>query len=294
MRESNENTNLEALVDIGLNLREARIYLSLLTRHDFTVTEVARLAKLSRPAAYELLYKMVTLGICKETPGKVKRFLAISPGVALPRLVEHQAEELKAAMENRQNKITELAPMLDNIFEQSRGQDDPLDYFEVLRDKKQIILRFLGLQNQAQNDVRAFTKPPYAIKHEDNVDEFAVLKRGVKMWGIYEYNGNYEATRKSIEPVYNAGENARIIEHLPAKLAIFDDKTSLIALNDPITGKVSITTLCIVHRDFSLLLREAFESFWAKAVPFDKFLSDPAIFQKRQSILAGGSDNGPQ
>jgi len=277
MREFNEHTNLDALVDIGLNLREARIYLSLLTRHDFTVTEVARLAKLSRPAAYELLYKMVRLGICKEKPGKIKKFLAISPRVALPRLVEHQAEELRAALENRQNKINELAPMLDNIFEQSRGQDDPLDYFEVLRDKKQIILRFLALQNQARNDIKAFTKPPYAISLEDNIEEFDVLKRGVNVRGIYEYNGNHEQTIKMIDPLYKAGEDARIIKSLPTKLAIFDSRISLLALNDPVAGKASITTLCIVHKDFSMLLKEAFESFWAKAIPFADFKEDPSL-----------------
>ena len=122
MREFNEHTYLDALVEIGLNLREARIYLGLLTRHDFTVTEIAKSAKLSRPAAYELLNKMVMLGICKEKPGKIKRFLAISPTVALPRLVEHQAEELKTAIDSRQNKINEFAPLLDSIFEHSRGQ----------------------------------------------------------------------------------------------------------------------------------------------------------------------------
>ncbi len=282
MQEFNENNHLDALMEIGLNLREARIYLSLLTRHDFTVTEVARLAKLSRPAAYELLHKMVMLGICKEKPGKIKRFLAISPMVALPRLVEHQAEELKTTIEGRQTKINVLAPLLDNIFEQSRDQEDPLDYFEVLRDKKQIILRFNALQKQVQHELQSFTKPPYAIPLDKNIEEYTVLKRGVKVRGIYEYDGNYEVMKKSIEPLYRAGENSRIIEHLPAKLAIFDNRTSLIALNDPITEKVSITTLCIIHGDFSLLLKEAFESFWAKAVPTEKFLSNPDIFQISQ------------
>ena len=277
MREINEHKYLDALVDIGLNLREARIYLSLLTRHEFSVTEIARSAKLSRPAAYELLNKMVMLGICKEKPGKVKRFTAISPAIALQHFIENEAEELKTILENRQSKIGDLIPVLEDLFRQSRGQDDPLDYFEVLRDKKQIILRFLALQNQAQTDIKSFTKPPYALSLGENVDEFEVLKRGVNIQGIYEYDGNYEQAIRLIEPVYEAGEDARVIRSLPTKLAIFDSRVSLLALNDPLAGKASITTLCIVHKDFSMLLKEAFESFWAKAIPFADFKKDSTL-----------------
>jgi sugar-specific transcriptional regulator TrmB len=280
MMELIEHKYLDSLVDIGLNLREARIYLSLLTRHDFSVTEVARAARLSRPAAYELLNKMVMLGICKEKPGKIKRFLAVSPGEALPRLIEYQAEENKAILEGRQNKITELAPALGNIFEQSRGQEDPLDYFEVLRDKKQIALRFNELQRRVQREMQAFTKPPYVTPLDENPIEYDVLKRGVSVRGIYEYEGDFEYFKNSIGPYSLAGEKARVAKSLPTKMAIFDNKTSFFALKDPITGKVSITTLSIVHEDFSMLLREAFEAYWAKAIPFEEFLSNPTIIDK--------------
>ena len=277
MWENNEHKYLDALVDIGLNLREARIYLSLLTRHDFSVTEIAKSARLSRPAAYELLNKMVMLGICKEKPGKVKRFMAISPGIALRHLIENQAEEFKTILESRQNKIGDLAPVLEDLFGQSRGQEDPLDYFEVLRDKKQIALGFLKLQRQVREELQAFIKPPYSIALEDNIEEFDILKRGVNVRGIYEFDGNHERTIKMIEPYFKSGEDARIIKSLPTKLAIFDSRISLLALNDPVAGKASITTLCIVHKDFSMLLKEAFESFWAKAIPFADFREDSSL-----------------
>lgn len=277
MREINEHKYLNALVDIGLNLREARIYLSLLTRHEFSVTEIAKSAKLSRPAAYELLNKMVTLGICKEKPGKVKRFTAISPGIALPNLIENEAEELKTILDDRQNKIGDLIPVLEDLFRQSRGQEDPLDYFEVLRDKKQIALGFLELERQVREEMQAFVKPPYSLAFEDNVEEFEVLKRGVKVRGIYEYNGKHEEMVKLIEPTYIKGEDARVIRSLPTKLAIFDSRITLLALNDPVEGKASITTLRVVHKDFSILLKEAFESFWAKAIPFAEFKENPSL-----------------
>ncbi len=277
MREINEHKYLDALIEIGLNLREARIYLSLLTRHDFSVTEIAKSAKLSRPAAYELLNKMVMLGICKEKPGKVKRFMAISPGVALPNLIENEAEGLKTLLANRQNKIGALIPVLEDLFKQSRGQEDPLDYFEVLRDRKQIAQGFLELERQVTEEMQAFVKPPYSLSFEDNVEESNLLKRGVKVRGLYEYDGTHEEMVKLIEPTYKLGEDARVIRSLPTKLAIFDCKITLLALNDPIAGKASITTLRIYHKDFSILLKEAFESYWAKAIPFAKFKDDPSI-----------------
>jgi HTH-type transcriptional regulator, sugar sensing transcriptional regulator len=279
MREPDENEYLNALIDIGLNLREARIYLSLLTRNNFTATEIAESAELSRPAAYELLNKMMQLGICKEKPGKVKRFQAIPPGTALPRLIEHQAEQFNRELKQKQSLLASLRPVLENLYEQSRGQVDPLDYFEALRDKRQIISRFLELQRQAKTEVLNFTKPPFALSMEDNIEEEDSIRRGVAVRVIYQYEEITPGNLEYIERISKIGEQARIIRYLPLKLAVFDSQVSLLAINDPITGKVSLTTLYINHKDFALLLKEAFESYWAKAIPFQKFKKDRSLLR---------------
>jgi HTH-type transcriptional regulator, sugar sensing transcriptional regulator len=282
MLKDTEREKLEALIRIGLNASEAKIYLGLLTRHDFSATEIAKYAKLSRPAAYDVLDKMIRLGICKEKPGKVKKFMAISPIVALPRFIEHQSEEQRQIQESRERKISDLAPILEAAFQLGRGQDDPLDYFELLRDKKQIINRIINLQKDAERELLTLVKPPYVLTHTENPDQFNLLKRGVVERSIYEFTGDHNKMVEWIKPTYEAGEEARICKTLPMKMQIYDCKTSLFALNDPLSGKASFTTLCIVHRDFSLMLRRAFESLWAESIPYEDLANNPTLIDDLQ------------
>jgi HTH-type transcriptional regulator, sugar sensing transcriptional regulator len=276
MREPEEKEYLDVLVSIGLNRREAQIYLSLLTRHDFTASEVAKLAGLSRPATYELLDKMVRLGICKEKSGNVKRFQAVSPVIALSRIIEHQAEELKS----RESLVAGLKPALEDLFERSREQDDPLEYFEVLRDKRQIAERYREMTRQSKHEMLSFTKPPYTtvVPQGTNPEEAKAIQRGVRIRIICEYDSNSRDAVENIATGIAHGEEARIIRSLPLKLAIFDSKECLLAMHDPITGKMSLTTIYINHRDFALLLKETFEAYWAKAIPYEEF-------KKNQSLI---------
>jgi HTH-type transcriptional regulator, sugar sensing transcriptional regulator len=286
MKKFDEKESLKALTDIGLNLREARIYLNLLTRNDFTATEIAKFAKTSRYVAYELLNKMIRLGICKEKPGKVKRFQAVSPNIALPHLVEYQAEEFgrqaeefQRDLQNKQNLIMSLNPILEDLYERGRGEDDPLNYFEVLRDRKQVMARFLGLMENTQREIVNFTKPPYIISSplEENA-EIEALKRGISERAIYECAGGLdESLVAEIESMIKYGEKAKVIKSLPLKLNIFDDRISFIAMRDPITGKQSTTTLVVEHKDFALVLGEVFERYWEKAIPFEEYKKQPSL-----------------
>ena len=68
-----------------------------------------------------------------------------------------------------------------------------------------------------------------------------------------------------------AGEESRIIEELPMKMIIFDEKITMFSLNDPISLKPSITTMIINHPSFAMALKYVFESIWEKAMPFQEF-----------------------
>jgi HTH-type transcriptional regulator, sugar sensing transcriptional regulator len=279
MARDNDKEYLDSLVGLGLSMREAKLYLGLLTRHDFSANEIAKLTKLSRPATYDLLNKMVRLGICQEKPGKIKRFQAVAPGIALSRLVDYKTAELKTVVDEGKNKIEQLAPMLDSKFTQSRSQNDPFDYFEILRDRKQIQERFLKLQENVQEEWLSFVKPPFSMNPSANTDNrIGTVVRGVKMRTIVEYNGNYEETVNYYGKLL-PGEEKKIVKQLPSKMMIFDRKITLLALSDPITGKGSIVTLYVDHRDYARMMIEVFESVWAKAFTAAQLKEDRSLIE---------------
>jgi hypothetical protein len=68
------------------------------------------------------------------------------------------------------------------------------------------------------------------------------------------------------------GEECRVIKELPMKLVIIDEKITMLALNDPVSMKPSITTMIIDHPSFALAQKEVFESYWSKSVPLKSFI----------------------
>jgi hypothetical protein len=117
----------------------------------------------------------------------------------------------------------------------------------------------------------AFSKPPYTANLIDNVeDETGIITNNVKVRGIYEYKGldsdEISNLVRMIEAFQKIGEEARIIKELPMKLVVIDNTITMLALNDRITLKPSITTIIVNHPDFAKAQKEVFESYWAKSI----------------------------
>jgi len=57
---------------------------------------------------------------------------------------------------------------LEPAFAAGQEETDPLEYIEVLRDKRAINERFAELQNAVKREILVFTKPPYATPPQEN------------------------------------------------------------------------------------------------------------------------------
>ena len=67
------------------------------------------------------------------------------------------------------------------------------------------------------------------------------------------------------------GEEARIIEELPMKLAISDVETTIFVLNDKVSMQGGMTTMIVEHPGFAVALKKVFESYWKEAMPISTF-----------------------
>ena len=256
---------IKRLVEVGLLPREARVYLALLNKNSFTATEISKVSGIPRQKIYEILDNIIKKGICVEKVGKVKRYKAVEPESVFSGLIEQYKEKEKLALE--------LSNDLSALYEKNRVRFDPLEYIEVLKDKKQIHKRWLYQFSKAKKEILAFTKAPYTTPVTKDMNaETEVLKRKVKIRGIYEYQDTIkEEFLKVISLWISGGEKARIVEELPMKMVIFDEKITMFALNDPVSLKPSITTMIINHAGFAKAQKYIFESVWEKAMPFEEF-----------------------
>jgi len=277
---------LNKLQENGLTKREAHVYLALLQKQEFAASELASIIPIGRTKVYEIIPALLAKGLCMEVQkdGK-KMYRAVEPKTALKSLltffsqkVEEEIAQKQEEISRKQKMFSRLESDLDEIYARNLDNYASLDYIEVLKDKNQIKKRWIELQKNTKREMLGFNKPPYSMPHSENMKhQTKVLKKKtMKSRGIYEYEDLISGSIPSdFFPVFeyyeSLGEECRVIEKLPMKLMIMDEKITMLALNDPVSMKPSITTIIVNHPSFALAQKEVFEGYWLKSVPFKKF-----------------------
>jgi hypothetical protein len=73
-------------------------------------------------------------------------------------LVQARRQQLLDMEDGARTMIDTLKP----AYDAGQAHTDPLEYIEVLRDRRAINERFAELQAQVKREILVFTKPPYA------------------------------------------------------------------------------------------------------------------------------------
>jgi HTH-type transcriptional regulator, sugar sensing transcriptional regulator len=263
----------------GLNSYEAKSYLSLLEKKQLTAVEVSRIAGIPRARVYETLENLMQKGFCYVIPGRIKKYEAADPNILKEKIgikigkikdeIKAKEKDLTATILSANDIMAKLAP----VYAKSRTENDPLDYIEMIKDPFQVNVRLSQLLDCTEKEILAFTKPPYAVNRNEENDEQLhrekeSIKRGVINRSIYEIPLDPDGFKNMAEEFLEAramGEQARVIEQLPIKMVIFDEKVVLYSLEDPILHRVSLTFMIIQHRSLARFLKIAFESLWDQA-----------------------------
>lgn len=122
-------TTLQALVDIGISEIEARFYLALLELGPTSVRDVAKKAGISRTNGYDVLARLESQGLVRESVG----------GSGQTRLIAAEPpEHLIDLFDQRRRRAAEILPDLKGL--QSAGLDKPrVRYFEGLNGIKDVL-----------------------------------------------------------------------------------------------------------------------------------------------------------
>ena len=254
------------LTRLGLTSYEAKAYLALLRRDSSTAAQAARLANVPRQRIYDVLASLADKGLASTRPGQVVKYAAIAPELALERLVADQRQQLADLERETAALIEELSP----AFHEGQEQDNPLEYIEVLRDRRAINERFDELQAGIKNEILVFTKPPYATPPQEEVVGLEVSRtheaRSVYEYSVFDDPDVSEGVRRFIE----AGEKARFVPELPLKLVIIDESIVMFGMEDPVAGPSELTIVVIEHPALARLLKVAFETVWAEGLTIDE------------------------
>jgi len=251
---------------LGLTSYEARAYLALTRRGSSTAAEVARLAGVPRQRIYDVLATLVEKGLASTLPGRVVKYSATAPELAVESLLSTHRHELEDLERSAAKLVDELTPH----YQAGQQHTDPLDYIEVLRDRRAINDRFAELQAGIKEEILVFTKPPYATPVEENVEGVEVAQehkaRSVYEHSIFDDPRSAEGVRRFIE----AGEDARFVPELPLKLVIIDETIVMFGMEDPVAGSSELTIVVIEHPSLAKVLKIAFDAVWERGLTFDE------------------------
>jgi sugar-specific transcriptional regulator TrmB len=259
------------LTRLGLTTYEARAYVALITRDSFAAAQVARQANLPRQRIYDVLSTLVEKGLASTRPGTVVKYAAVSPEMAIERLVAAHRREMQEIERSATQMVAELSP----AFKAGQEHTDPLEYIEVLRDPGAINERFAELQAQIRDEILVFTKPPYATPPQENVEGLEVTRTHVAR-SVYETSALEDpATATGIRRFIDEGEEARFVEELPLKLVIIDETIVMFGMQDPVAAGVprrgsDLTIMVVEHPALARILKTAFQATWESGMTIDQ------------------------
>ena len=261
---------IKKMKDIGFTEYEARTYYHLLKKKYFTATEISALAKVPRTRIYEVLNNLAKKGFVTKIPGKVKKFRAISPAFAFDDIME----EMETQLHRQKEEINKLSQDLLPLFEEQKENSDPLDYIEIVRESNRINERLNQLGDETKREIVTMNRPPYAVDFDKVVERGKV--NYIKGIDYKLLSGKQDLENphfiKFLQLWQQVGAEVRVAEVVPVKLAIFDNRTIILSLPDPISHKGSLTSMIIEHPDLAIFFRKIFDSYFREALPLDEFL----------------------
>lgn len=264
--EPNE-AQIDQLIGLGLNRYEATAYSSLLGRQGYTPAQVGAYAGVPRQRIYDVLAALSVRGLCIERHvGGQRLFYAVDPAVALPALIDERRRQSEAEHERLQGQAAALVRMLAPAFAAGSDVVDPLDYVDVLLDRRRVSERALSMAQVAEREICVLFKLPLVGGEAENFAEVRVPReRGVRYRALYERTLlDDETLRGWVRQFVRWGQEIRVVPNLPLKCNLYDGRAALLSLENPVTGTPSLTALCVTHPGLAQMLTIAFEGMWAQ------------------------------
>jgi DNA-binding CsgD family transcriptional regulator len=242
----------ESLSVLGLDGAETAAYELLVDRPSATLADLAPAWPHPEPLDAALA-SIVDKGLATALPGPLTRYTANSPGMALQALLRDHEERLDAARRH-------LA-LLEAVYQDRPAGRDTATIVEVVTGRHAVRQRLVQIRRTVRAEVRCLDRPPYL---DDDRDEGAaeLLRRGVAYRTIYDRASlDHPGALAAMERLIQAGQQARLLSHVPVKLYLADDRLALL----PLAGYDSAV---VVHPSALLdSLGKLFDGLWQRALP---------------------------
>lgn len=240
---------------LGISASEERVYRMLLECHTATVADVARRLGLARGVARRRLADLEAAGLATHTPKVPRVYVAAPPEFAVGALVKQR----QALLERVRVAIPDLEAHAARASH-AAGHEPVL---EVIENRAQLAAVMVQLYASFRSEAMCFQRAPLLVP---DVQPSRKLPAGAKVRTISDDSLLQSAGALArIRQCLVCGEQARMQPRVPFKMAIFDRRAAVVALDG---GGAGMPPTLLIHG--SVLLRAlcvVFECAWDSATP---------------------------
>jgi sugar-specific transcriptional regulator TrmB len=258
----------KGLQQLGLNAYEARAYFVLLGHSRFKALELAPRSRVPRQKIYEVLDSLIEKGFARVVQDRTKLFSAVEPNLAIPAYLARKRQLLEYDLADQARSAGNLMEDLNGLYSEGKGGRGTLDFLRIVSEPAQTAVEYRRMLAEVGNEYLEFSRPPYAV---DPLDERLVKQargNGVSCRLLLETGTLDESQRQRLSDYAAAGVEIRQASSLPLKLALFDGRSGLIALLDPVISQPVWTSLVFDHSGLGEAMKHLFEDRWQRAAEF--------------------------
>jgi sugar-specific transcriptional regulator TrmB/DNA-binding CsgD family transcriptional regulator len=247
---------LEAL---GVPDEDETLYRMLLRERGLTPAELTERSGRGTRAVRQSLHRLAECGLVSRLAGRPTRYVAARPDTAVEALIARRHQELAATRQAAQLLLADLP---------ADRRHRPEEELEIVFGREAVATRFQQLQQSTRRELLVLDRPPYAQNpSEPNPGEDDLLSRGVRLRGIYAPEAlELPGALKLIRAAVDAGEEARVCDDVPLKLAISDRSAAILPFTADRDAMVDSALVVYASTLLDALIR-LFDLLWNIAVP---------------------------
>jgi sugar-specific transcriptional regulator TrmB len=238
------NSLIQILKGIGLNEKEARLYIATLELGDSPASHIAKQAKINRVSCYDLLEKLEKQGLISSyIKDGTKTFSALSP------------KELKQDVDNRAKRFSEAVPDLQRLS--GKAPHARIRYYEGLEGIKHVYSDTLNSKTEILNYADSLSIRKYWPNYEEQYVQKRIDAR-IYLRGIAP---NDETGQKVIDDNEKSHREIRLVKSGPFsfknEINIYDNKISIISF-----GEKTVLGMIIEDEEIANTQRAIFMMAW--------------------------------
>lgn len=238
------------LRNIGLEDKEARVYLAMLELGPSTVLEIAAKAEVTRPTAYVIIETLKKKGLVStQTRGKKQIFMGESP-----EQIKVNLDKEEKLIEQRKEELKQVMPDLESFFK-SKGSKPEVRYFEGVDGLLKIQEEFLKCRSKQIFGISTMDETLKMFpKHKENYIDRRI-QLGIKSRLIYTAE----------QPVLPERDESALREtkyispqlfKFQSDITIFDNNVAISSLRGNVGGTI------ITSSDIAESFKALFELIW--------------------------------